>query len=169
MSIDKISNPILYSTMSFVAYNVNIKYYNSVHYLWCTPYFSSDFTSPHYTVPPTSSPFEIYRSLLNEANGAEQHSEKLKLNRLGIRKGAEAMHTRGRIDDASLKEITYIARNADRSQFKPLLCVISRLEAIPYYKAVGIGNKANPLSYEYILADLPQSAFDVIKIGQINA
>ena len=64
-----------------------------------------------------------------------------------------------------MNEIVLISEKVDRSQFKPLLCVISRIEAVPYYKRVEIGSRANPLSHEYIVADLPQSAFDVISIG----
>lgn len=165
MSLVDITNPILYSTMTYVAYNVNTKYYGGLHYMWCTPYFSSDFKSPHYTVPPSSSPFEIYRLLQAESDGSDLHSYKLRLNRLGIRKGANAMRARGIITDTQLNEIIYIAKKAERIHFRPLLCVISRLEAVPYYKKVPIGAKANPLAHEYIVADLPQSAFDVIRMG----
>jgi hypothetical protein len=75
------------------------------------------------------------------------------------------MHKRGLINETQLREIAVIARRASAAQFRPLLCVISRVEAVPYFKAVDIGDKANPLSQEYILADLPQSAFDVVSIG----
>jgi hypothetical protein len=156
--IKDIENPILYSTMSLVAYNVNRLYYKGLHYVWCTPYFSSNFDSPHYTVPPSSSPFEIYKQMQNEIKGADRHGVKIRLNRLGIRKGAEAMHHRGIITESILTEISLIAKTADLGQFRPLLCVISRLEAVPYYKTVAIGKKANPMSQEFILADLPQSA-----------
>jgi len=133
--------------------------------MWCTPYFSSDFKSPHYTVPPSSSPFEIYRRLQDEISGADQHDSKIRLNRLGVKKGASAMHQRGVITEKQMREIVLIAQKVDKAQFRPLLCVISRLEAVPHYLPIEIGSKANPLSHEYIVADLPQSAFDVISIG----
>ena len=72
---------------------------------------------------------------------------------------------RGLINGAQMNEITYIAKKADKGQFRPLLCVISRKEAVPFYRKVDIGSKANPLAHEYILADLPQSAFDIISVG----
>jgi len=133
--------------------------------MWCTPYFGSDFKSPRYTVPPSSSPFGIYKQLQNEIDGSDQHGYKIDLLRLGIGKGAQAMAKRGVITKRQMKEVILIARTADKVQFRPLLCVISRLEAVPYYKAVRIGKKANPLSHEYILGDLPESAFDVVSIG----
>jgi len=151
--------------MSLVAYNINNMYYAEKHYLWCTPYFGSDYQSPHYTVPPSSSPFEIYKLYRGEALSADKHGYKIEQNRLGIKKGAIQMHARGVITESKLREINYIADETEKSQFRPILCVISRLEAVPHYKKVDIRDKANPLSHEYIVADLPQSAFDVISVG----
>jgi hypothetical protein len=165
LSLDKISNPILYSTMTVVAYNINMNYYGGLHYLWCTPYFGSDFKSPHFTVPPSSSPLEIYNTFLKEIDGADLHGTKINLNRMGIRKGAEKMAQQGRITMDEMREIHAITKVALPQQFKPLLCVISRIEAVPYFRKVGVKDRANPLAHEYIVADLPQSAFDVIRIG----
>lgn len=151
--------------MTVVAYNINNRYYDGKHYLWCTPYFSSDYDSPHYTVPPSSSPFEIYKLFKQEAQATDQHGIKIPANRLGIKKGAVNMHARGKITKSQLREISHIAQKTERYQFRPILCVISRLEAVPHYRKVDIREKANPLSQEYILADLPQSAFDVISVG----
>ncbi len=165
MSLADIKHPVLYSTMTAVAYNINTKYYGGLHYLWCTPYFGSDFTSPHFTVPPSSSPLEIYNTIKKEIEGADLHNSKIKLNRMGIRKGAGIMLKAGKISAEEHNEIITISKVAPMQQFKPLLCVISRLEAVPYYQKIDVKSKANPLSHEYIVADLPQSAFDVIRIG----
>lgn len=165
MSLADIKHPVLYSTMTAVAFNVNTKYYGGLHYMWCTPYFGSDFKSPHFTVPPSSSPLEIYNTITKEIDGADLHGTKIELNRMGIRKGAEVMQRRGFITDETCAEIIAISKAVPMHQFKPLLCVISRIEAVPYYQKVDVLSKANPLSHEYIVADLPQSAFDVIRIG----
>jgi len=151
--------------MSFAAYNINRQYYKNLHYMWCTPFFSGDFKSPHYTVPPTSSPLDIYKQLQGEIMNADQHAHKIKALRVGIRRGAQVMAQRGKITASQMNDIFFMAKRLDKVMFRPLLCVISRLEAVPHYKAVPIGDKANALSHEYILADLPQSAFDVISIG----
>lgn len=165
MSLDTITHPILYSTMTTLAYSINMKYYGGLHYMWCTPYFGSDFQSPHFTVPPSSSPLEIYETLRKEIEGADLHGTKIKLNRMGVRRGADIMARRGRITDEQKREIHAIGKGALPQQFRPLLCVISRVEAAPYYQKVDVKDRANPLSHEYIVADLPQSAFDVIRIG----
>lgn len=165
MSLDTIKHPVLYSAMTTLAYNINMKYYAGLHYMWCTPYFGSDFQSPHFTVPPSSSPLEIYQTLKKEIDGADLHGTKIKLNRMGMRRGADIMAERGVIDDDQKTEIHSICETALPQQFRPLLCVISRLEAVPYYQKVDVKDRANPMSHEYIVADLPQSAFDVIRIG----
>lgn len=165
MSLDTIKHPVLYSTMTAVAFNVNTKYYGGLHYMWCTPYFGCDYESPHFSVPPSSSPLEIYNTLRKEIEGMDMHGTKVDLNRLGIRKGADAMLNRGKITPETHGEILAISKIAPIHQFKPLLCVIARLEAVPFYQKVDVHRMANPLSHEYIVADLPQAAFDVIRIG----
>ncbi|GAB7217858.1 hypothetical protein [Dickeya oryzae] len=71
----------------------------------------------------------------------------------------------GKIAQEEHDEILHITKVAKEQLFKPILCVIPRIEAVPYYKKVDVKEKANPLSHEYILSDLPQSAFDIIRIG----
>ena len=163
--LDKIKNPVLYSTMSWLTYNINMTYYGGVHYMWCTPYFGSNFQSPHFMVPPSSSPLEIYKMLRDEIDGVDLHGTKIKLNKMGVRRGAEIMKARGIIDIDQMREIHAICNKVPPEQFRPLLCIIPRMEAIPYYEQVDVMKKANPLSHEYIVADLPQAAFDVIRIG----
>lgn len=151
--------------MTTLAYNINKRYYNDKHYMWCTPYFGSDYQSPHFTVPPSSSPVEIYNTLKKEIDGSDLHNTKIKLNRKGIRKGADIMLKLGKISQEIHDEIVVITKLATNEQFRPLLCIISRIEAVPYYQKVDIKDRANPLSHEYILSNLPQTAFDIIKIG----
>ena len=151
--------------MTLVAYNINMRYYKGLHYMWCTPYFGSDFKSPHFTVPPSSSPLEIYNTLQREIDGADLHGTKIKLNRMGIRKGADIMQKLGRITPEERGDIHAIAKLSPPQQFLPLLCVIARVEVLPYYRKVEIKDRASPLSHEYTVADVPQSAFDVIRIG----
>ncbi|MDD9209466.1 hypothetical protein [Aeromonas dhakensis] len=165
MSLKDIKHPILYSAMTSLAFNINKQYYGDLHYMWCTPYFGSDFDSPHFTVPPSSSPLEIYSLLKKEVDGSDLHNTKIDYNRRGIRKGASVMLQLGKITQEQHDEIVTITKIAKYQQFKPLLCVISRLEAVPYYQKVDVKDKANPLSHEYILSGLPQSAFDIIRIG----
>ncbi len=165
MSSPDTDRPVLYSTMTFLAYNINLQYYSGLHYTWCTPYFGSDFNSPIFTVPPTSSPLQIYLDLKREIDGADHHGTLTKIKRMGIRRGADKMLQRGKINKKQRDDIHTICRDAKPELFRPLLCVIPRAEVIPYFQQVDVKAKASPLSQEYIVADVPTSAFDVIRIG----
>lgn len=163
MSIANLKKPVLYSTMTLMAYNINKTYYNDKHYMWCTPYFGTNTDSPLFTVPPSSSPLEIYNSLKNDVRMGDLHSAKINMNRIGIKHGASLNMSLGNIDREQHDEIVEISNATDLNLFKPLLCVISRLEAVPYFKKVNIKDKANPLSHEYILSNLPETVFDIIR------
>lgn len=71
----------------------------------------------------------------------------------------------GKITQDAHDEIVAITKLAKDQQFRPLLCIVARLEAVPFYQKVNVKDRANPLSHEYILSGLPQSAFDIIRIG----
>lgn len=165
MPLRSLDKPVLYSTMTKLAFNINKTYYKNLHYMWCTPYFGIDYNSPTFTVPPSSSPIAIYQTLQNEINGSDCHDTKIRQNRMGIRRGAKKQLSRGVIDNDQYDEIIAITKKAKDIQLLPLLCIIPRVDALKYFHKVDIKYKANPLSAEYILVDLPESAFDIIRIG----
>jgi hypothetical protein len=165
MSPRKIESPILYSAVTLLAFNINERFYGGVHYMWCTPCFDVDTKSPVYTVPPTSSPYQIYRTLAQEVATGDNHSEKIEANRVGITRGAQKKFADGTIDATCMKRIQDTARVATLMMFRPLLCVISSHEAGPYCSEVDLTSMANPLSQEYIVSGLPRKAFDVINLG----
>lgn len=156
---------MLYATVTQLAFNINERYYGGLHYMWCTPCFDIDLRSAIYTVPPTSSPFQIYQTLAREVAAADLHSEKITANRIGIQRGALKKLERGMIDQRTADRIQNTAAVAPATNFKPLLCVISADRAQPYCTEVDVSVMANPLSQEFIVEDLPQSTFDVISIG----
>lgn len=165
MSLSSIQKPVLYSTMTFLAYNINMQFYGNVHYVWCTPYFGSDYNSPVFTVPSSSSPLQIYMDLKKEIDSGDLHGTLIGVKRLGIRRGADAMLRRGKISKNSRDDILVICRLATPEHFRPVLCILPRVDALPYVQPLSVKAKANPLSQEYIVADVPTSAFDVIRIG----
>ena len=160
-----ITKPVLYSTMTFLAYNINLQYYGGIHYTWCTPYFGSDLNSPVFTAPPSSSPLQIYLDLKREVDGGDLHGTIINVKRLGIRRGADVMLKRGKISTDARDEIRAICKKATPEQFRPIMCVLPRTDIIPYIETVPVKSKANPLSQEFIVADVPTEAFDVIKFG----
>lgn len=160
-----IGSPILYSTTTLIAFNINERFYGSLHYMWCTPFFDIDHKSPVYTVPPTSSPFQIYQALAREIANVDGHSDKIEANRVGITRGAQKKFDAGVIDAVCMKRIQDTAKIAANAMFRPLLCIISAHEAAPYCSEVDITTMANLLSREYIADQLPRATFDIINIG----
>ena len=165
MAASTVDKPILYSTMTFLAYNINVQHYGGLHYAWCTPYFGSDYNSPIFTVPPSSSPLQIYMDLKREVDGGDLHGTLIKVKRLGIRRGADAMFKRGKITVDQRDDIRAICQLATPEHFRPILCILPSLEVLPYIQKVPVKSKANPLSQEYVVADVPTSSFDVIRIA----
>ncbi|HCJ21839.1 MAG TPA: hypothetical protein DHV64_10000 [Erythrobacter sp.] len=159
-----LKKPVLYSTMTKLAYNINERYYGGKHYMWCTPYFGSNYKNPTFEVPPSSSPLEIYKTLRTEISAGDRHATKLELNRVGVKHGADIMRSMKLISNDERDEIHAICEAVTPAEFAPMLCVIPRVEAVPFYQKVKVEDKANPLSHEYILKDLPRDKFDLIWI-----
>jgi hypothetical protein len=157
---------ILYSTNTWLAFMIAQRYYKTEHYVWCTPYFDPRKSGDHESaVPPTSSPFEVYRSLAAEVTRRDRHSEKIKENRAGILRGANAKRHSGVIDAGQEKDIVSIVDHADSGDFRPLMYVIPYSEVIDRMREPPPEDKAHPLSEEYIIDSLPRALFDIIEFG----
>ena len=96
---------LLYSTNTWLAYIIAQRFYNSEHYVWCTPFFDPRSLATYdATVPPTSSPSEIYRNLYEEARRGDRHSAKIKENQTGILRGANFKRGSGIITEEEEKD-----------------------------------------------------------------
>jgi hypothetical protein len=156
---------VLYSTNTWLAYNIAERYYKGEHYVWCTPYFDSkEVPKQKYTVAPTSAPKDIYINLYKEVERGDKHSTKIEDNKVGILKGAALKKEAGVISDQQQKEITAIVAAAERRDFKPLLYIIPYSLVTDVLRDVPVNERAHPLSVEYIIEALPNSFFDVIEI-----
>jgi hypothetical protein len=156
---------VLYSANSWLAYAIAERYFNGEHHVWCTPAF--DARSPYardWHVPPTSSPFEIYKSLAEEVRRGDRHSAKIAQNRIGIARGANVRRGAGLITEVEEKEIASIVDAAETADFRPLIYVIPYHLVAAEIKAVAVADRAHPLSAEYLLERLPRTSFDVIEV-----
>lgn len=154
---------ILYSATSWLAYTVAQRYYNAEHYVWCAPVF--DARSPYareWHVPPTSSPSEIYRGLMEEVKRRDRHSAKIAQNKIGIVRGASVKRADGVITKAQEKEIVAAVEAAETADFAPLLYVMPYQLVAKKLKIVPVAERAHPLSTEFIIRRLPRRCFDVI-------
>ena len=163
---------LLYSTNTWLAYTVSEKYYNRVHYVWCTPLFGdpqSQASRGRDVLPPSSNPYEIYRRLHEEVRSSDQHSAKIKENKTGILRGAASKREEGVITEQQQREIASIVELAEFRDFTPLLYLIPYERVSALLREVPISEKAHPLSKEYIIEQLPREHFDVVELVSIGS
>ena len=156
---------LLYSVNTWLAYNIGLRYYGGVHYVWCSPIFSArNHPVVLATPPPTSCPSDIYHNLAEEVRRRDGHSAKISENRSGLVKGAQKKHAAGVITADELHDIEQIAEAAERADFRPLLYIIPFVGVSHLLTEVPIEKRAHPLSQEYIIEELPTDLFDAIEL-----
>ena len=156
---------VLYSTNTWISYMIAEHFYAGNHYIWCTPYFDPRQNGRDAAVPPTSSPFEMYRALFEEVTRGEQHSSKIAENKVGILRGANEKRRSRTISAAQEKQIIAVVKRAQVSDFRPMLYVIPYSVVAGRLREPPPEDKAHPLSAEYIVDRLPRACFDVIEFG----
>ena len=116
---------VLYSANNWLSYAITERYYQGEHYVWCAPVFDARSRyAKDWHVPPTSSPFEIFKGLSEEVRRGDRHSAKIAQNKIGIIRGASFKRGAGKIAEAQEKEISAIVDTAETADFRPLLYVI---------------------------------------------
>jgi hypothetical protein len=156
---------LLYSTNTLLAYRIGRKYYGDEHYVWCTPHFDPRKESRlDATVPPSSSPAEIYRGLFEDVQRADLHSAKIEENRAGIASGVELKWDSGVISTDQAIEILKIVEAAGCQDFRPLLYVIPHALVKPMLREVPLEKRASLMSDEFVIDRLPRRFFDVLEL-----
>jgi hypothetical protein len=150
---------ILYSAGTRLAYQVNQRFYGELHYVWCAPAPATDFLVG--SNPPTSDPWQICSDFSDHVSRGDNHSPLVTSNRAGIIRGAAARHAEGIIDSETKDVIEQIANSADLQLFSPIFMVIPYDQVNELVSPVPIPERANPLSQEFIIPNLPRSRFDV--------
>jgi hypothetical protein len=155
---------LLYSTNTWLAYKISKEYYDDIHYVWCSPYFSVKSVPAYdYTNPPSSSPSDIYDRLFEEVMRGDLHSARIEANRVGIICGANKKAEAGVISSSQKKEIYSIVKQADTRNFRPLLFIIPFSLMADAVKLVPLNRRAHPFSVEFIIESLPRSYFDIVE------
>lgn len=156
---------LLYSANTWVSYIIAQQYYGGEHYVWCTPYFDpKSVPSIEYTVPPSSSPIDIYLGLLEDVNRGDRHSAKIEANKAGIIRGAQHKLKTGVIGESESSDIASIVEAAEVKDFAPLIFVIPYNLVKDNLIRVPVNQRAHPLSPEFIIDRLPRNCFDVITL-----
>lgn len=156
---------VLYSTNTWLGYKIGAEYYKGAHYVWCTPYFdASAIPSIDYSVPPSSSPSEIYRTLREDVKRGDRHSSRIAANKAGLLLGAEQRRAAGDITEEQASEILSIVGASEPSDFRPLLFVIPFGLVRDKLIKVPVGQRAHPLSVEFRVDGLTRECFDIIDL-----
>ena len=71
MGLDISKNPFLYSVGTELAYKIAKRYYNNIHYVWCTTEFNS------LKQPPTSNPATICKRYLEQITTGDRHTKEI--------------------------------------------------------------------------------------------
>jgi hypothetical protein len=159
---------ILYSANSTAAYKISKKYYGDLHYVWCSTEFGPNPPSKTLIVnPPSSQPRWRYKSMHEESRGLDYHGPYIRENKLGLVKGAEIKYNLHAISLSQKEEILTYVDKASLIEYKPLLYVMVYDDVKDLVKEVPIVMRANPLSEEYIIEELPGSLFEILDLDDL--
>jgi hypothetical protein len=155
---------LLYSTNSWLAYQINQRFYGEEHYVYCSPFFSGRSLTPRdVSNPVTTLPSHIYRRYHEEVRSGDRHGPTISGNRIGIVRGANAKAADGLISVTARAQIHAIVAASETRDFRPLVYVIPCASLGVDVREVPISQRAHPLSEEYIIPGLPRSEFDVLE------
>lgn len=154
---------LLYSTQSWLAYQINERFYGGRHWVWCSPTLGPSAVAPvDQTTPPSSSPLEIYRTLHDDVVSGDRHSLRIDQNRAGLLRGADGKKSLGVIDTNTFEIIELAVKQAALNDFRPLLYVIPFAPIAGDALDVPAGERAHVLSEEYRIESLRRTSFDII-------
>ena len=163
--IDKetfMKNYVLYSQGTRLSYEINKKYYNDVHFVWCCEKIFFKGTKQ----PETSNPLKRAQKLIAEIITNDSHGIYIENNIKEIKAGAAIMKIEGKITSQALTAIENRVDNASFFDFFPVIYVI------PYEKVKNIiedpkDKKANLNSNEFLICELKSDCFDIIDIEKL--
>lgn len=155
------TNKILYSQVTKIAYEIDEKYYNGKHFVWCTD-------KPEYgpSQPPTSDPTERCQRFLSAIYSDDSHEPFIEENKKGIKLGAFLMRKKGTITRKEEKEIISQVSGAKLEEFSPLILVIDYSSVAGRLINVCASAKASSKSVEYQINDLDDSEFEIIDMSK---
>jgi hypothetical protein len=154
---------LLYSASTWLAFTIAERFYGGVHYVWCSPFYDAATAARHLSIPPSSSPAEIYWNLEQDTRRGDRHSAAIKQSRSGVLRGAEANHKAGLVSDFQYSEITFTVENAHIREFRPVLYVIPFDRVREMATEVPAHERASPFSVEFRFTRLRNDCFDVLE------
>lgn len=156
MGLNTKQNPLLYSVATHLAYKIAKRYYENIHYVWCTTAFNAS------GQPPTSNPSKICKRYLEQITTGDRHTKEIENNIAGILRGAKAKLNSGIISKKEYNEIRSIVSAAEYEAFFPMLYIIESKKVKNKCIEVLTADKASNNAIEYKIEDLAENEFEVI-------
>ena len=151
---------ILYSQVTKLAFDINEKYYNGKHFVWC-----SDKPSYGSMQSGNSDPIERSNRIMTAICSQDAHEWLIEENKKGIKKGALYNRKKGIITKKTEQIIITRVNDASFEDFAPLIYVIPYDNVKDVIEVVPDDQKGSEESVEYRLYDLTTDQFDIINIG----
>lgn len=142
---------VLFSTVPKIAIEYNRVLYNDLHYMYCAPFVGKLVDGNN---PDSSIPSMRYNHLKREVEQNETNGPYIQAARVGIIKGLHVKAKTGVIGEEILIEKVREVEQAAPIAFLPVLCQVNISGEVRCYITKHT-YKGNPLSTEYIAADLP--------------
>ena len=162
MAIDFESTPFLFSAGTLFSYYINCRYYNDVHYVWCTTHFNDS------KQPITSNPQSICKRYFEQIATGDRHAKEILENMSGLMRGADAKLSAGVITEEQHNEICHLISYARYEDFYPVLYVID-VNKVGADRCIEVDKKdrASDESVEYRIFDLKEGEYEIIDFKNI--
>lgn len=157
---------VYFSVNTNLANHISARFYNGIHYVWCSPVFDPKAlskTSTRHQIPASSSPKSIYEEFKRSSEDDDNHADCIVRNKAGIKSGALKKRAAGEITDEEHDRIIRMIDKAANNKFAPLLYIIPCHLVTGKVEPVPVEELANPLSEEYRIENLKESEFEIIQ------
>lgn len=154
----------LFSTNTYLGYQIARKFYKDIHYAWFTTQF--DFGNNQ---PASSNPRSICHDILEAIATNDHHCEKLERIKENILKGAYEKRKIGVINENQELDIrALVDRSYDELELlTPVIFVSSWARLKDHCEKVSTDKTASKNSIEYLSRALPRDAFDIIDMKKL--
>mgnify|MGYP003298382734 CR=1 FL=1 len=162
MAINIKTTPFLFSIGTEFSYLIDKRYYDNIHYVWCTTRFHDK------SQPVTSNPQSICKRYLEQLLSGDRHTKEINDNKAGVLRGAQAKLDAGIIDKEQYEEICQLVNLAMYDAFFPVLYIID-VKKVGSKRCIEVETsyKASDASVEYKIVDLHDGEYEIINFKQL--
>lgn len=162
MPIDADKFPLLFSTTTRLAYDIDNFYYNRKHFVWVALYVDNLNIQAA-----SSNPLTIAADFAKGIVTLDRHNEKILGNIVGVRNGVKYMYEAGKITALLKKEIISYIQSATFKDFFPMIYIIDTKKVNSRIVPVPSIDGARASSPEYKIFDLQDGEFELLDLSEV--